>query len=135
MHRRHRRQLIGVEPGHRAVDRLPVAYGGVDHAVAGEHAGRCHRDELDEQRRHGEQHQRRPHLWVVPAVPDVHPDQAPDDHHEVEPGVVEVECLHDQRMRQERQLDGRLARQMNGPLGLPDPLPTVDRAVRAHQHE
>ena len=51
VHGWHRRQLISVEPSHRAVHGLAVADRGVHHAVAGEHPGRRHRDELDQQGR------------------------------------------------------------------------------------
>ena len=122
MHRRHGRQLIGVDPGIWPVDRLPVVERGVDHAVTGQEAGRRDRDQLDEQGAGGKQHNRGAHLPVPAPMADEQPDQAADQHGEVQHRVIEVERLDHQRVRQEHPLDRRFARQGDRPLEMPDPL-------------
>ena len=130
MHRRHGRQLIGVDPGIWPVDRLPVVERGVDHAVTGQEAGRRDRDQLDEQGAGGKQHNRGAHLPVPAPMADEQPDQAADQHGEVQHRVIEVERLDQQRVRQEHPLDRRFARQGDRPLEMPDPLRPAHRPQR-----
>jgi hypothetical protein len=136
VHRRHRRVLVrfqrAVAPG---VDRLPVPERGVDQPGTGQQSRRGHRDQLNEQACRGEHHQDGPDPRIVPAVPPVHPDQAADQHREMQHVVVQVERLHQQRMRQERPLHRRLARQVQHPLQVPEPPSPGRPASRAHDAE
>ena len=49
--------------------------------------------------------------------------------------VVEVEELDEQRMRQEKPLDRRLAWQVGRPLELPDPAGPAERAARSQDRK
>ena len=134
VHRGHRGELVRVDP-ERAVHRLPVHRGGVDKPGAGEHPRRRDRDELDEQGHPGEQHHGGPDLPVVPAMPGEQPDQAADQHREVQHRVVQVERLDDQRVRQDEPLHGGLAGQVQDPLRVPQPAAPGQAAGRRQNRE
>ena len=129
VHRRHRRQLVRVKAGHRAVDRLLVEDGRVDHSGARQHAGWCHRYQLNDQAQTRKDHERRAPPAVVSPVPDEQPDHACDQHREMQGVVVQVEELDEQRMRQEHALEPRLARHADVALELPDPPRPADGAI------
>jgi hypothetical protein len=136
VHRWHRRVLVrlqrAVAPG---VDRLSVPVRGVHQPGAGQQPRRCHRDQLHEQTGRGENDQDGPDPRIVRPMPPVDPDQAADQHREMQHVVVQVEQLHQQRMRQERPLRRRLARQVQHPLQMPEPASPRRPASRTHDGE
>jgi hypothetical protein len=114
---------------------LPVTRRGVDQPRAGEHPRRGDRNELDQQRRAGDEHHGRPDVPVVPAMPAEEPDQRANEHREVQHRVVQVERLDQQRVRQERMLHRDLARQVQQALGVPEPASPGEAAGRRQQRE
>jgi hypothetical protein len=135
MNGRHRRELVGVEPGHVRVHRLVVKDGRVDHAGLRQHPRRRDRDELDQQAEAGERDERRAPPAVAIPVPDKQPDQARNQDGKVQRVVVEVEELDQQRMREEHSLERGLARQPDHALEVPDPPGSGKRAARPHDGE
>jgi hypothetical protein len=135
VHRWHGRVLVRVEAAVPGVDGLAVARRGVDQAGAGQQPWRRHRDQLDEQAGPGEQGHGVPDPRVGIPVPDVEPDQADPQHGEVQDVVIEVERLYQHRVGQEEPLHARLVRQVQDPLGVPQPAPPAQRPGLAQDRE
>jgi len=112
-----------------------VEHGGIHQPGARQHPRRRDRNQLDEQAGAGEGGQRGAPADIVGPVPDEQPDQAGNQDREVQGVVVQIESLHDQRMRQERLLQAGLARQVQHALEMPDPAPARQRAVRPHDRK
>ncbi len=68
-------------------------------------------------------------------MPDEQPDQAGDHDREVQDVIVKIEYLHDRRIRQDKPLQGGLAREVQHTLGVPEPACPVNRPIRPHQRE
>ena len=135
VHRRHRRQLVGSGSADGRVHGLVVQRAGVDEPEAGREAGRRDRNELDRERRTGDDHHRVAHLRVVVTVPDEHPDEERDHRREVERRVEDVQRLREQRRVEHLVLEPELARDVQVVLDVEDPAGPGDRAVDLQQRE
>jgi hypothetical protein len=107
----------------------------VHDAEARHEAGRCDRDQLDEQAGAGRERHGVADLRVARAVKGEQPDEEQDHGRDVSDRVVDVGRLDEQRVGEHEALDRDLARQVHGPLDVPQPAASPHRAVDLHQRE